>query len=495
MSPPGALPTVPRTELAELGEGLKCIYCGTTRFSAAGYASGISCENCAHVFPFENGLLHFARADSSTLLDEIDFDSVYRTDIDESFAYFEAFKKHVQPVLDGHHSRVVEIGSGTGYLSVPIVAGLSYDRVTFTDVSSKMLQVCRQKVLKRYADGDQQKLRYVVMDGNSFGFDSNSIDLALGHGVLHHILHYREFMTALHGALSDSGIAIFTEPTFRFHVALLFLMTGFLEKFRRLPDPADRTKLTGHLRFLHSAVRLRDEPAFTNKCEDKHMFQRETTLDTFRAIGFEGCRVVPTYGRQRLAFKMSGYLNELKVSQPTRELVLDYLRAQEPLLDEMLVDECFSPADTYVVEKTPKWTPRMSSTWSKGTVPGRPRIDIPVESRGARVGIDEVRPLGNGKFGLSGWVVSKVSIKRICVAGQPETSSFVLEVREDVLKEFRDLMSTPADSLLFSGFDLIGASLPSAAGPLQLVVEFADGQWSQVLSADPPPSQARSSVS
>lgn len=91
----------------------------------------------------------------------------------------------LRKALDGAEPRfgdALEIGSGTGYFSLNLLAGGMIERVTCTDISPGML-----KRLRSNADLLGLEVETVETDAERLPFESSSFDLVLGHAVLHHI--------------------------------------------------------------------------------------------------------------------------------------------------------------------------------------------------------------------------------------------------------------------------------------------------------------------
>ncbi|MCI0574449.1 MAG: class I SAM-dependent methyltransferase [Myxococcaceae bacterium] len=460
-----------------IAELLTCVGCGAELLPAVPDDSwALRCGQCGRVFRNLGGVLDLADAGAATALDDIDYDAVYATDVDHSFGYFESLKALVRPVLDARQGTVVEVGSGTGYMSVPMVQGLAYDTLVLTDVSEKMLQVCRAKVAGRYG-ASPPGVHYLRMDGNAFTFRRGSIDLAFAHGVLHHILHYREFLAGLHASLRKGGVAVFIEPTFRHHAALLLVMTGFIDRFGSTLDPADLTKLTAYLQHLHVSVKLRREQAFLRELEDKHMFERQETLRVLADVGFHAARVVPTYGHQALGVKMRVYMQEMKVSEDGQHRVLDHLFGLQPLLQDVLADECFSPSDTYVFEKEARWTPQLAAREAPVGDLATPLLagERPVVARRVTLTVDAATERGDGTLDLTGWAAGDLPIKAVRCG---ERTAYVKEGRMDVLAHLRQELAASSDNLLFSGFRLEGVRRAEPGTQLALQVQFADDLWS-----------------
>lgn len=82
----------------------------------------------------------------------------------------------------GHWDDALEIGAGTGYFSLNLLAAGNVERVTATDIAPGMLTA-----LERNAEELGLEVETVVTDAERLPFEAESFDLVLGHAVLHHI--------------------------------------------------------------------------------------------------------------------------------------------------------------------------------------------------------------------------------------------------------------------------------------------------------------------
>jgi len=469
---------------------LKCISCGAARCEYQESGSALVCGMCGRCYPVREGIIDFTSASSHTDLDNIDYDSMYNTDIAQSFGYFDGLKNRISPALDSHYPCVVEVGSGTGYLSVPMVKGLSYDGLVFTDVSLKMLRKCSEKIRTYYSSstGDR-RLSYVAMDGNDFGFGPASIDLTIGHGVLHHILDWKGFMRSLRESLTDGGVAAFVEPNYKFHVALYLMFNSIMGKLKDLPNSLgpDADNLIRFYQHLHSSWKLRNEPDFVRQLEDKHMFSRRATIESLKECGFKAVEVLPAYGRELLSDKMAGYLNEMKIGPANQRMVLNYIRSQQAIFEDALDGECYASADIYVFERNPRCTTKLVKRSNNGNSAARIlENEMPVETREFKLTIDRIKPEANGNgVRLIGWVASVVPIKKVVALGADGSATgFVVQARPDVLLSLRDNVAYPTENLLFSGFETTSFPEPKERSIL-LDVVFLDDKRSQIMATLP----------
>ena len=122
-----------------------------------------------------NTRYHDVAADSYDAKWGIDFGATGRRQVDAK----------VRKALDGAQPRfgdALEIGAGTGYFSLNLLAAGAIETATCTDISAGMLAR-----LRRNADRLGLEVHAVECEAERLPFADASFDLVLGHAVLHHI--------------------------------------------------------------------------------------------------------------------------------------------------------------------------------------------------------------------------------------------------------------------------------------------------------------------
>lgn len=105
--------------------------------------------------------------------------------------------------------RALEIGAGTGYFSLNLLATGAIREATATDISPGMLAA-----LGASAEELGLEVETVVTDAESLPFPDESFDLVFGHAVLHHIPDLRKAMSEFRRVLRPGGrIAFCGEPS------------------------------------------------------------------------------------------------------------------------------------------------------------------------------------------------------------------------------------------------------------------------------------------
>jgi len=181
----------------------------------------------------------------------------------------------------------VEIGCGTGGFTMAMLSKLPASRVVLTDISLKMLDICRRR-LGGMSDLRAEALTFATFAGTETCFRTDAFDTCFGTSVLHHILDVPRLLAQIHGFLKPGGRAFFLEPNLSFHRALTATLAQILDEWARdgsLPD-ADTAQMLNWMAEVHCNVVNSGELDVLADREDKHMFVAETFETMAKAAGF-----------------------------------------------------------------------------------------------------------------------------------------------------------------------------------------------------------------
>jgi ubiquinone/menaquinone biosynthesis C-methylase UbiE len=117
--------------------------------------------------------------------------------------------------------KILEIGCGSGeYTKALIVEGIN---VFATDISEKMLRIARAKV------GTGRGGKFFLSDVQQLPLRDNSLDVALGNSILHHLNQERSLSEILR-VLKKGGYIAFSEPNMSNPFVFLQKKIGLLKK-------------------------------------------------------------------------------------------------------------------------------------------------------------------------------------------------------------------------------------------------------------------------
>ncbi len=180
----------------------------------------------------------------------------------------------------------LEVGCGTGLVSLGLGAQQAYPLLVITDPSPKFLDITRRKI--RAHALDESRLRWAVLMGEEIDrLPEGAWSLIVLRSTLHHIVDVDGFLRAAARALAPAGVLAFQEPC-----SEGYILMGALVQF--LPVLAGRA---GKSLTPEQAQRVR---AFANamkfyarrdvdksKHEDKHLFRVDELMRTGGACGLE----------------------------------------------------------------------------------------------------------------------------------------------------------------------------------------------------------------
>ncbi|MFA7209283.1 MAG: class I SAM-dependent methyltransferase [Parcubacteria group bacterium] len=101
---------------------------------------------------------------------------------------------------------IVDIGCGTGFVPMQICDLLqAQDTFICSDISEKMLAVCKEKIAQRKFLCD---FKFIKSDGFSLNLKDESIDVVTMNSVLHHIPDFTPFFNEINRILKVDGLLI-----------------------------------------------------------------------------------------------------------------------------------------------------------------------------------------------------------------------------------------------------------------------------------------------
>jgi len=109
----------------------------------------------------------------------------------------------------GPFAHALEVGAGTGYFTLNLLAAGVLERATCSDLSPGMLAQ-----LRRNADALGLRVATATADAEALPFADAGFDLVLGHAVLHHIPRLERGFAEFHRVLAPGGTLVFAgEPS------------------------------------------------------------------------------------------------------------------------------------------------------------------------------------------------------------------------------------------------------------------------------------------
>jgi len=199
------------------------------------------------------------------------------------------FQKLYLPVIKRHFGdeslRVLELGAGLGNATYGTIESLHPDLHIASEPFVSLLSTLRSNL---------DSWGYEWPRGIVAAYDANqkinlmpkSVNLILGNSVLHHILHWKECLSDLSGILDNRGMMLFGEPNYESWGYIITLIRAFLLQHKQCvtndvtggsSKNASLSKksfenLERFARNLEIRFKRKDDVAFLEKLEDKHLF-------------------------------------------------------------------------------------------------------------------------------------------------------------------------------------------------------------------------------
>jgi ubiquinone/menaquinone biosynthesis C-methylase UbiE len=112
-----------------------------------------------------------------------------------------------------HFPRALEIGSGTGYLSLNMMQNGVIGEVVCTDISEGMLDIVKASAERL---GLADRVETVHTEAEGLPFADESFDLVFGHAIIHHLPDLQESFNEFYRVLKPGGMIFFAgEPSER----------------------------------------------------------------------------------------------------------------------------------------------------------------------------------------------------------------------------------------------------------------------------------------
>ena len=271
-----------------------------------------TCRSCGETYSAPDGIIDFVGGRSDTALDVESYDQQKSVSFEKSVELFDALKRLAAGAIGDQVDTILEIGAGTGLLTLGMLNETEFERALITDISPRMLSICS----RRFASLSKEKWSRCVFATYSGGediFGKRQFDLCIANSVLHHILEYARIFRSCYDALRSGGVAVFVEPGAVFHEALTLALAEAIVTL------AARGEIPRELRIVaawveQTRLRLRCSLAELAQFEDKHLFRREEVAQEGRKAGFAAVSLTPVTFDPIGENAARNYLQELGVA-------------------------------------------------------------------------------------------------------------------------------------------------------------------------------------
>ena len=138
---------------------------------------------------------------------------------EDSFNSGDYYNKQTQ---DGHHlknildflpfkadMKILDLGTGSGYLSFPIAKKYPNISVIGVDIVEKALEVNRFKAKEE----NVQNISFITYDGVNFPFADNEFDMVISRYALHHFPDIQKSISEISRVIKSDGFLFISDPT------------------------------------------------------------------------------------------------------------------------------------------------------------------------------------------------------------------------------------------------------------------------------------------
>jgi SAM-dependent methyltransferase len=271
--------------------------CGHELEEAAPEGAGpdrLACAACGLIVPVADDIIDFVGGVATTELDNIDYDERYGISEAHSLSLYHLLLRATGPLWPRGFGDALEVGCGTGGLSLALLRNIAADRVVLTDISTKMLRLCRSRL--RAADALRvSALMFATYSGTETCFRAGVFDTCFGTAVVHHITDVSRFLAHIHMVLKPGGCAFFMEPNLAFHRALTLTLADIVAdalRSRSLSE-SDISLMLNWTGEVHCNIVNTGDIEVLAEREDKHFFVGETFVDWAKAAGFSPAAALP----------------------------------------------------------------------------------------------------------------------------------------------------------------------------------------------------------
>lgn len=269
----------------------QCMHCGEALPDRS--PNQLVCARCGTTVAGYDGIIDFVGGTATSELDNIDYDERYGINEEHSLSLVQLLRTATGPLWPKDFGNALEIGCGTGGLSLALMTHVSARHVVMTDISPKMLRQCRARL--RAAGALRTGMTFATYSGTEDCFSPNAFDTCFGTAVVHHITDVVLFLRHVHTLLKPGGCAFFMEPNQAFHQALTATLADILADFLRdqiLPETQISLMLNWTGEVHCNIVNSGDLEVLAER-EDKHQFVGSTFEGWARSVGFAHACALP----------------------------------------------------------------------------------------------------------------------------------------------------------------------------------------------------------
>lgn len=340
--------------MVDLNLFLKCPKCHSDN-TLENHSQFLKCIKCGSHYLKNNGVIDLINSSLNTQLDTANYDLHYSINNLTKDKSFLDFSSAIGNRLQKNYFSYLEIGAGTGGFTIGLMKYIRAKNYVITDISSEMLQICKNKIRANYPDADANII-YATYSGTENIFPKCTYDLSIISFALHHVLDYKSLISNIYESLKIGGSFFALEPSFHYHKALCSTFIDVLEWYlagsERVDQNNDLIYLQNWIHELLFSIKFHDSSEFLENREDKHFFEPEKILEVANLLGFTSADAIAYGGRD--AHNLSGfnsYIPQLGLSESFSKKIRDlYIELNQQYFQPLKINDRY-PCSIYHLQK------------------------------------------------------------------------------------------------------------------------------------------------
>ena len=463
---------------------LTLLRCPTCQESMRKDGDLLICNGCAERFGFEGGVADFVAGRLGTALDDIDYDTFYGVSQKNADELRHGFISALGSYWPLSFSPAIEIGAGTGYLTMALLQHEPEIALVVTDVSPKMLQLCRER-LSSIIPGSEDKTFFATYSGEEDFAKPGAFEVCFGSSVLHHILDVPAFLKHAQRILTADGVAFFLEPNLDYHVVLSESLAEAVAQLNSQGIDENDINIVIAANWIcevQQNISHLGDLEFLAGREDKHMFSRASIATLCEDAGFSHWDAFPyAYGTPARR-DLEGLLRHIGVS---RAMV------------DRIASLAWPIAERYLAKMAPRDRCQSYVIYFSKMLPadGAPPTQFSEIKKQIFLSITMRENDGSITCEISGWALASKPIAYLkAMAGDASVKMPLTQPRLDVQRHVNGTGEFPVTYALCSGFSgsIIFQSAPDRV-ELRFDLVAADGGESEIaiVPVEPPFGETR----
>ena len=284
------------------------LVCPSCRSASLPYSDEtMICPACATAFP-KLGTMRDLRTDrvADTALELESDDAHHDVTLASAETLFRHYEARLHNLGPGTKGRALEIGAGTGNLTLGLAQKAEFSELWITDLSPRFLERLVDRIGRT---GSIERIKPCLLDANALPFLDSSFDVIVGHSVLHHLLDFETTLRETYRCLRPGGAAMFGDPMMDSHAIVCMIARQILTLAEDGVGPpvSDGTRQVLEViaeRGGLKSANLRDRDARVLAHEDKYVFPTGFLRDLCQDIGFSDVAIHAEPGHRDLGGDM-----------------------------------------------------------------------------------------------------------------------------------------------------------------------------------------------